>query len=390
MNSNKNNNKMILTWFKRITLFTLIPLFLIVTIISVTSGLTTYSIVNLMKKASNYQYRLTLPDSINVLEPANINGVNQWISIRAHNKNSPILLFIHGGPGFHLIRLEHEIASQWEEYFTVVFWDQRGAGKSYYPTTDIADTMTTEQMLDDTSEMIAYLRKRFNREKIFIAGHSWGSVLGIHMAKRHPDWLYAYLGISQVVHSAKSKQKTTEMLLELLKESNDQEGVETLKAIRPFTDPDLPVKTYYKNWKQVQRMLIPFGLNEFHQKDNSNMIQLFMLSALLRSHTISISEIYREIFSDDNPSTLPLLKEGVRRTDIPKQVGYKFEVPIFFVIGKHDWQVYHEMSSDYFNQISSPHKEILLLENSAHIPFIDEPGRFYNFLINRVLPATSY
>jgi pimeloyl-ACP methyl ester carboxylesterase len=99
--------------------------------------------------------------------------------------------------------------------------------------------------------------------------------------------------------------------------------------------------------------------------------------------------MYRDVFSDDNPSRLPSFLEGVRQTDIPAQVGYEFEVPIFFVSGKHDWQVHYEMSADYFEQISAPHKEMLMLENSAHAAYIDEPGRFFNFLVNKVLPFAS-
>jgi pimeloyl-ACP methyl ester carboxylesterase len=177
--------------------------------------------------------------------------------------------------------------------------------------------------------------------------------------------------------------------LELLEENGDYNGVKTLKAMASFTDPDLPVETYYKNWSRVLRMLVPFGLNEFHRKKNADMIQFFLLSTLLKSHTVSWSEMYRDVFADDNPSRLPSLLEGVRQTDIPAQVGDGFEVPIFFVCGRYDWQVHYEISAGYFEQITAPHKEMLMLENSAHSIYVDGPGRFFNFLVNKVLPFAS-
>lgn len=383
--SHMNTHTIVFTWIKRTILFGLISVLVLV----VTIGVTIYLTLTFYKEMSAYRHRIELPNSIDVLEPIKIGGIDQWISIRGHNRDAPILLYLHGGPGFHMIRFAHEFAGPWEEFFTVVFWDQRGAGKSYYTTAQIGDAMSVDRMLDDTSEVIDYLRARFNRKKIFVVGQSWGSILGIHMAKRHPDWLYAYVGVGQQVNSVEGRRTTYHQLLKLLEEKGDQAGIETLKNMAPYPDAHIPVETYYRHWNQVQRIMTPLGINEWHQKTDSVKAQLLMLSILLRSHTISFSELYRDVFSDDHPSTLPSFKQGVLQTDIPAQVGYEFEVPIFFVSGKHDWQVYYQMSADYFEQINAPYKEMLLLENSAHLVVVEEPGRFLNFLVNWVLPFAS-
>jgi esterase/lipase len=162
-----------------------------------------------------------------------------------------------------------------------------------------------------------------------------------------------------------------------------------LENMAPYPDPDMPVETYYQHWYQIQNMMIPLGTNEWHQKKDPVQYQLAMLSVLLRSHTISPSEIYRDLFSDDNPTTLPSFKRQVLQTDIPAQVGYEFEIPIFFVSGKNDWQVYYQLVADYYEQVQAPYKEMLWLENSAHLVVVEEPGRFLNFLVNRVLPFAS-
>jgi len=380
--SSMNTRSIDFAGIRRVILFGLFSVF----VLTVTIGVTIYFTLTFYKKMSAYRHRIELPNAIDVLEPIKIGGIDQWVSIRGHNQDAPILLYLHGGPGFHMIRFAHEFAGPWEEFFTVVFWDQRGAGKSYYPTAQIGDTMSVDRILADTSEMIDYLRIRFKRKKIFLVGQSWGSILGIHMAKQHPDWLYAYVGIGQQVNSVEGRRTAYHQLLGLLEKKGDQTGIETLKNMAPYPDANIPVETYYRHWGQVQRIMTPLGINEWHQKTDSVKTQFLMLSMLLRSHTISFSELYRDVFSTDHPSTLSSFKQGILQTDIPAQVGYEFEVPIFFASGKHDWQVYHQMSADYFEQINAPYKKMLLLENSAHLVVVEEPGRFLNFLVTWVLP----
>jgi hypothetical protein len=71
------------------------------------------------------------PNGIDSLEAVRIGGIDQWIEVRGQNVNNPILLFIHGGPGIAFISMGSTFQDPWEKYFTVVQWDQRGAGKTY-------------------------------------------------------------------------------------------------------------------------------------------------------------------------------------------------------------------------------------------------------------------
>lgn len=369
-------------WMKRVVLLGIIPLI----IITITAGTTFYYTLSFFKDMSAYYRTIDLPNSIDVLESVEIGGINQGISIRGHNKDAPILLYLHGGPGYNTIRFSHEFTGPWEEYFTVVVWDRRGSGKSYYTSAQIGDTMTVPQMLDDTAEMIEYLRKRFKQDKIFLMGHSWGSALGIQMAKQHPEWIYGYIGIGQIVNQAESRRLSYEYTLDLLRKKDDTAGIKELEDMAPYPDNSMPVEQYYKNWGVMQEYLNTLGIGDWHQKTDSTKYQLFMLSVLLRSHTISLSEIYCDLFSDDKPSMLPSLKEGVRQTNIPEQNGYEYEVPVFFILGQNDWVANHQLAIDYYEQIKAPHKDMLLLENSSHMMFVEEPGRIVNFLANDVLP----
>jgi pimeloyl-ACP methyl ester carboxylesterase len=135
----------------------------------------------------------------------NINGVEQGMFIKSKDSNNPVLLFVHGGRGMPEYWLTQRYPIGLEDHFTVVWWEQRGAGLSY--SVDIApETMTAEQFVDDTIEVTNYLRDRFGKEKIYLMAHSWGSYIGIQAAAQEPDLYYAYIGIGQITHQIQSEQ----------------------------------------------------------------------------------------------------------------------------------------------------------------------------------------
>ena len=109
---------------------------------------------------------------------------------------------IHGGPASPEMPSSWFFQNGWEDYFTVVQWDQRGAGKSYNANDPkiIQPTLTAEQIVDDAGEVVQFLRKRYGKDKIFVLGHSWGSLIGVTLAHVHPEWLYAYIGTGQMIN----------------------------------------------------------------------------------------------------------------------------------------------------------------------------------------------
>src|SRR3984885_9890963 len=135
--------------------------------------------------------------------PVKINGIDQWLSIRGRDKDNPVLLYLHGGPGAPFMPLSWTVESPWEDYFTVVQWDQRGAGKTYASNDPkvVEPSMTIPQMTSDTAEVVRYLRERLHKRKIIVVGHSLGSVLGVAPAQQHPEWMYAYVVVGQYVSS---------------------------------------------------------------------------------------------------------------------------------------------------------------------------------------------
>jgi pimeloyl-ACP methyl ester carboxylesterase len=129
------------------------------------------------------------------LEKVRIGGIDQRVSVRGADRGNPVLLHIHGGPGYVSMAMSWWFSRGWEEFFTVVQWDQRAAGKTYLLTDPekVAPTLTPERMIADAEQMALWARKQLGTDKIFVLGHSWGSFLGLQLAQRHPEWLFAYL-----------------------------------------------------------------------------------------------------------------------------------------------------------------------------------------------------
>jgi len=197
--------------------------------------------------------RIVNPDGIEQLETVRIGGIEQWVSIRGSDRRNPVLLLIHGGPGYVSMPMSWWFTRGWEDYFTVVQWDQRGAGKTYLinDPAKVGSTLTLERMVSDTEEMITWVRRELGKEKIFVIGHSWGSYLGLQMAKHHPDWLYAYIGVGQLTDAPESERRGWALTLDAARRAGNSEAVRQLESIAPYFPPGrtAPLKDIYTQRK---------------------------------------------------------------------------------------------------------------------------------------------
>src|ERR1700689_4728135 len=172
---------------------------------------------------------------ISELKTVDIGGIKQWISIRGNNPANPILLFIHGGPGSPMMPESWVFQRPWEDFFTVVQWDQRGSGKTFSASGRQPDkSMTLEQMQADAEQLIDLLRQSYGKKKIFLVAHSFGSVLGVRVAQHRPDALYAYIGIGQVVNAVQNETVGYQETLAQAESVGNQTAIEELKAIAPY------------------------------------------------------------------------------------------------------------------------------------------------------------
>ncbi len=311
----------------------------------------------------------------------NINGVEQGMFIKSKDINNPVLLFVHGGPGMPEYWLTQSYPTDLEDYFTVVWWEQRGAGLSYKP--DISpETMTAEQFVSDTLEVTNYLRNRFGKEKIYLMAHSWGSYIGIQAAAREPELYYAYIGIGQISHQIESEQLAYEYALEYYRQSGDINMVEKLEAAPPTTTVPLPVS--YDALRDAYMHGAGIGTT---REMNSVITGIFLPSWQFREYTLSEKvNLWRGKFFSRSPRFS--LWDKMQVADLTRQVT-ELEIPIYFLHGKYDYTCAYPLAKEYFAKISAPIKGFYTFDQSAHSPMFEEPEKVHQILLEDVLAGTN-
>ncbi|RDD82620.1 alpha/beta hydrolase [Dyella tabacisoli] len=328
--------------------------------------------------------KIVTPDGIENMTTVEIGGIRQWISVRGRHRDNPILLFLHGGPSLTSMPASYSYAGPWEEYFTVVQWDQRGAGKTYRENdpAKIAPTMSGERMLADAEELIAWLRKTYNKPKIVLVGHSWGSVLGVKLAQRHPDWFYAYVGVGQVVNMQQSEAMGYQTTLDAARRDGNTEAIKALESIAPYPDPDLT------NAEAVKKAIGKLGVDRqwmsryggyFHGEKTGHDPQLMSISPDYDAKDL-------EARNAGIAFSIPLLWTELMKVDFTDTT--QFGCPVILFHGRHDLTVSATLASQWFANVKAPQKKMVWFEDSSHILFEEESGKFLLSLVQDVLPLT--
>ena len=333
-------------------------------------------------------YAVKDSNGIEELKPVTIGGIEQWLHIRGRNRHNPVLLYLHGGQGAPNIGFFDAIQRPWEDYFTIVHWDQRQTGKSYYPADDINAPLSIDQFIGDTAEVIQHLRRHLNQEKLFVLGHSWGSVLGMHMVKRHPNWIYAFIGVGQVVNMMDGERVLYDRLVGHAKQKKESDLLAHLKSMAPYPNQDKPDKSFADQCRFVRRELSRLaGETGMYHSPSNDVTNMLSLDRLISPH-LTFTDIANTV-AGEAPA---LFRTGYRfakeymAIDLPNNVGSSFEVPIFFFSGRHDYQTPVTLSDQWFSEINAPYKELIHFEESSHFVVNEEPGRVLSALVNKVLP----
>jgi pimeloyl-ACP methyl ester carboxylesterase len=312
-----------------------------------------------------------LPGSIAEINYLQLGGVDQWVMIRGESDSNPPLILLHGGPGFTEMRLFRHFNAPLERHFTVVNWDQRGAGKSFDHKIP-KSSMTVEQFIADLDELVDTVRKRLGKRKVTIFGHSWGSALGVLYAARFPDKVAAYVGSGQIGDWPAGELSSYAFVLAELDRRNNRKAVKELRAI------GAPPHTAEQLW--VQRTWLdrvvghPGGMSmwEFGRivlggPESS----IFDLPNIQRGFRFSLDSMWTEV------SALNL-----------NQAVHSLRMHVFFLLGRHDHQVPADTSAAYFNVLTAPSKKLIWFEESGHEPFVDEPAKFNAAMVELVRPVS--
>jgi pimeloyl-ACP methyl ester carboxylesterase len=310
-----------------------------------------------------------------------INGVEQGMFIKSKDISNPVLLFVHGGPGMPEYWLTQRYPTGLEDHFTVVWWEQRGAGLSYNP--DIpSESMTTEQFVADTLEVTRYLRKRFGKEKIYLLGHSWGSTIGIQAAAQAPELFHAYIGMGQVSYQLQSEQLAYEYALAHFRDNGDPGMVRKLEAAPPTMTAPLP--TSYEALRDEYMHRAGIGTT---REMKSVITGIFLPSWQFREYTLGEKvNLWRgKIYSRSRDFGL---WDNMLVTDLTQQVT-ELAIPAYFFHGRYDYTCAYPLARAYFDDLQAPLKGFYTFENAAHSPLFEEPEKSLYILLEDVLNATN-
>jgi len=324
--------------------------------------------------------RIVTPEGIERREKVRIGGIDQWVSIRGLDKRNPVLLMIHGGPGWVAMPTSWYFQRGWEEYFTVVQWDQRGAGSTYAANdpTAVAPSMTPERMVADAEDMVAWLRKSFGQDKIFVLGHSWGSYLGLEVARRHPQWLYAYIGVGQVTDMPASEREGWRFDMEEAQKAGDAQAIKELRSIAPYAQGNRPVPL--ADLQLQRKWLNHYGGMVYGRNGGEAEAAAMALSPEYSDRDLSL------VFEAADYSVGKLLGQILTLDESKVE---RLDCPLILLLGRHDHNVSASLAAAWFQQVHAPSKRLVWFEHSAHEVMIEEPGKTLVSLVRYALPLAG-
>jgi pimeloyl-ACP methyl ester carboxylesterase len=319
-----------------------------------------------------------------------IGGIEQWITIHGSDSANPVILVLHGGPGDALSPYADSLFAGWDKDFTMVEWDQRGAGRTYGKSgPSIEPTMTMERMSKDGIEVAQYLAHHIGKRRIILIGGSWGSVLGIHMVHDRPDLFYAFVGQSLVVNFKNEVSASYARIMQMAEAANDQKTITALKSIgAPPWKALFPQWRIYRNAeKAYQAKLVTApkpsiktdaayaGVAERKQYEEAEEFSMFHFWG------------GRQPKSQADAGSLTL-SGPLAEANLPA-LGTKFKIPIYFVEGEHDLTAPLELAKAYFESIRAPQKDFYVVVGNGHEPSQAMIDLTRKVLLERVKPLVK-
>jgi pimeloyl-ACP methyl ester carboxylesterase len=304
-----------------------------------------------------------------------IGGIDQWIQIRGEDRANPVLLVLHGGPGWPNAVFTLPLRS-WEQHFTVVQWDHRGAGKTLGRNGKAGSgPMTFDRRVADAVELIEFLRGHLVVDKVIVLAESMGTLTGLPLARRRPDLLHAMVVTDLYVDMARNEAVKYRLTLARLRAVGDTRGVAALEAIggdptrwdlRAWnTNMAWAFKTNLPTPNLDRRLLLPLALS-------SPIYSLRDLVTLFVGFQWSTAQMYQQLKAYD-----------------ARRLGTRFEVPFFLLQGASDVITLTSLAEEYFSEVEAPTKGSALIDGTGHFAAFTQPDRFLAELLTRVRPLTA-
>ncbi|EHQ90891.1 alpha/beta fold hydrolase [Desulfosporosinus youngiae] len=302
-------------------------------------------------------------NSISVLKQIELNGSKHEVLIRGNDRENPAIIFVHGGPGCPEIAYVRKYQGFLEQNFTIIQYDQRGSGKSYHFTEDYSN-LSISLLVDDLLALTDYIRNELKKDKVILAGHSFGSVVGIKAAYRAPEKYIGYLGIGQVGDFWAGELEALEYCLLQAKTQKNRLDINAIEARR---------ESILNHREEFPRNFVwkyGGGARLINEKRD-------LALGLLFSPEYNYFDAIRYaagLFKSDKT-----LWQEIRQSNLPEEVP-ELKIPCYFVSGNYDYLTPIENANNYLKSIIAPKKEFIVFEDSAHFPQFEEKEKFFDLM----------
>jgi len=285
-----------------------------------------------------------------------IGGVEQWITIKGANAKNPVVLFLHGGPGGAISPFADAMFAGWEKDFTLVQWDQRGAGRTYGRTGPaIESTLSLERIVQDGVEVAGYLTTHLHQKRVVIVGGSWGSLLGIHLAKRRPDLFTAYVGTAQLVNMRENTRASYERVLAYARSTQDATAIDELQKAGPPPWDTVAKWRAFRKWRATYQAKLATA-----SKPDMKPAPEYSSEQDLADYEAADDMNFAHFNFVGTSMTGPMMDIDLRA------LGRDFSIPIYIIQGAADLNAVPGIAREYLDWIRAPAKEFFLVPDTGH------------------------
>lgn len=304
-----------------------------------------------------------------------INGIRQYLHIRGKNLKNPVLLILHGGPGSPMTAMAHGFQYDWEDKYTVVEWDQRQAGKTYFANDvqAVADTLNFDTVLEDAWQVTQYIQKRLGVTKIALMGHSWGTVLGTALAQTHPEAFSCYIGVGQMSNLKDNERMGYEETLKRAGSEGNAKDVAALTLMKGYPGITFS-EEFCKQMLTVRKYQQKYGIAETISLKN---VILVMSSPY---YNVSESMYYTKDTVGIHQSLFRYMFEEYNALNF----GTDYQMPVYYIMGENDYQTPVPLARKLFEQIKAPDKKLFLIPKAGHFTMADNPQEFNKALLDEI------
>lgn len=298
-----------------------------------------------------------------------LHGVKQYVHIISTNRENPILIYLHGGPGDSALPLVEYFNADLSQRYTLVIWEQRGSGKSYYNFAE-QEPVTVDDFVDDLKALVGELLTEFRQEKVCLLGHSWGSILGMRFIRLYPERVHYYIGVGQVISAQKMFEQSKAFVASHTTNSKIKNRILAL-------DVSFQQNTWYSDLMFLMGQLIKQGVSLYQKKSYASLYPYFIFS----KH-YSLRDCVNRL--KGSKQSIQTLWSGVAKTDFSLYTDFK--VPIALIEGEFDYHASSAIALDFFRNVTSP-KVYYCMQDTAHFPQWTRAKAFHS-IVNSLEPKS--